>query len=170
MTSFELRFRPSVALIQIVRRFVGDFYDRVLGDPDAVSRVALATHELLENAVKYSLDGETSLSIHVDPEDDARRVTIRLSNRATETDVVALREIFDEMTIFPDPFEQYRTAMERTARCTTRSGLGIVRVRAEGEMIMRYTIEGDAVTIVAETRVAPADAQPMRDSAPGRSL
>src|SRR5947209_8429255 len=63
---FELNFRPNVALVSVVRRFVNEFYQRFLSDPDATSRLALATHELLENAVKYSKDGETTIRIELE--------------------------------------------------------------------------------------------------------
>ena len=158
MTAFQLQFQPSAGLIQVVRRFVSDFYERVLDDPDAVSRVALATHELLENAVKYAIDGATALSIHVEPGTDttATRVSICLSNRAAPEHLSAVRGLFEEMNRYADPFEHYQAAMERSARSTTGSGLGIARVRTEGEMTMSYTIEGDTVSITAEARVQSA--------------
>lgn len=155
MTAFQLQFQPSAGLIQVVRRFVSDFYDRVLRDADAVSRVALATHELLENAVKYAIDGATALSIRVEPGTDvvATRVSICLSNRASPEHLAALRSLFEEMNRYADPFEHYQAAMERSAKSTTGSGLGLARVRTEGEMSMSYTVEGDTVSITAEARV-----------------
>src|SRR5689334_7637909 len=98
MTAFELQFRPSATLIQVVRRFVFDFYEGVLDDPDTVARVALATHELLENAVKYSLDGATELSLGIEElEGGTREVALRLRNRAAASDVEALTALFAEM-------------------------------------------------------------------------
>lgn len=156
-TAFELQFRPSAALIAIVRRFVSEFYAQVLLDPDCVARVALATHELLENAVKYSLDGATALSITVEPGaaplDGASQVAIRISNRAGSRDIDALRALFEEMERYPDPFAHYQAALARGAKSRSGSGLGIVRVRAEGEMSMSYSIDGDSVCILARARV-----------------
>jgi hypothetical protein len=156
MTMFELNFRPNFELISIVRRFVSDFYDKMLGDKDAVSRVALATHELLENAVKYSSDGGTALSITVAHEEAGSVISIRISNRSTRENIEAVSALFEEMKAFPDPFLHYQSAMERTAKRKEGSGLGLVRVRAEGEMTMSYTIDADCVCIVAQTSVGRA--------------
>lgn len=154
MIAFELRFNPNAALLRIVRRFVSSFYEGVLTDEDAISRLALATHELLENAVKYALDGATALSISVEPTPDAAaRILIRLRNRAAPEHIEALRVLFAEMGRYADPSAHYLAAMERSAKSKVGSGLGIARVRTEGEMSMSYTIEGDEVSIVAEARI-----------------
>src|SRR5215813_14153780 len=82
----ELRFSPSPELIPIVRRFVSSFYERLLSHADAASRLALATHELLENTCKYSLDGISSLHLGVAPRPDGTEVSIRTWNRCSERD------------------------------------------------------------------------------------
>src|SRR5260370_19276427 len=79
--SFELLFRPSVNLIHVVRCFVTDFYAKVVVEPDTVQRLALATHELLENAHKYSNDGDVALFVECDIESGA--VSARTMNRAS---------------------------------------------------------------------------------------
>ncbi len=152
-TAFELTFRPNVELISIVRRFVSDFYERMIEDADTVSRIALATHELLENAVKYASDGVTFLSITFEPAETSSVVSIRLCNRANAEQIAELAAIFEEMTRHEDPFAQYQVAMARSAKRKVGSGLGLVRVRAEGEMTMSHTIEDDKVTILAQTNV-----------------
>lgn len=150
---FELDFRPNYELISIVRRFVSDFYERMLNDPDAVSRVALATHELLENAVKYSLDGATSLSITMEQEEERNLVRVRISNQAESKHIASIQALFDEMEKHEDPLEHYQLAMERTAKQREGSGLGLLRIRAEGEMKMTHSLDGNIVCIVAETFV-----------------
>jgi anti-sigma regulatory factor (Ser/Thr protein kinase) len=158
--SFELTFRPRVELIPIVRRFVSSLYGRVLGDPDASSRVALATHELLDNANRYSADGVTTLRIEVSPEVgeavpsplSPADVRIRIWNRTERAHVESLRERFAEMDRFPDPFAYYLHRMAESARRKDGgSGLGLARLKAEAEMRLSFELEGDRVCIVADT-------------------
>jgi anti-sigma regulatory factor (Ser/Thr protein kinase) len=63
---FELQCRPDLSLATLVRRFVGELYLRSMIAPERTSRIALATHELLEHAARYSKDGETTIRIAVD--------------------------------------------------------------------------------------------------------
>jgi len=151
--AFELAFRPNVQLINVVRRFVSDFYDEVIGDPDMVSRLALATHELLENAVRYSTDGETIIRIYIVPTDDGDELTIRMENRAEERHHATLGELFEEMNAAEDAMDHYCGVMRRNAKREDGSGLGLARIRAEAEMSLDYEVEGDRVTIIARAHV-----------------
>lgn len=156
----ELNFRPNVSLVSVVRRFVSEFYQRTLSDPDGTSRVALATHELLENAVKYSKDGETTIRIEVSTQ-VPRTVSIQLRNRAEPAHIAAIREIVDGVSSAPDAFVFYQELITRKARNKEEgSGLGLARICAEGEMKVALRVDdGDMVTIEATTHVGtPAGA------------
>jgi hypothetical protein len=157
----QLHFRPNIELISSARQFVADFYDQVVGDPAVLSRILLATHELLENAVKYAVDGLTQIRIDV-IEGDAvspRRVTIRTSNRAAPGNCVILRETIDLASSAVDPFQHYREVMLKNARRKGGSGLGLARIRAEAEMTIHYVIEGDEVSIVLDADLPPRRAE-----------
>ena len=149
----ELNFRPNVDLISVARRFVSDFYEEILADPDATSRVALATHELLENAVKYAIDGTTTLRIEVTRKEVGSSVKISTRNRTTPGHVATLQSTFDEMHGEPDAFAFYQRLMHKNARRQGGSGLGLARIRAEGEMSMTCEFEADYVSILAETQI-----------------
>src|ERR1700759_5349664 len=100
---FELNFRPNVELISLVRRFVSEFYDRVLTDRDAVARLALATHELLENAVKDSIDGAPPLSIRVPGSGGEPVVSLKISNRGDAEHLKSVIGFFKELDDFKNP-------------------------------------------------------------------
>ena len=148
----ELSFRPNIELISVVRRFVSDFYARFFEDADATSRVALATHELLENAVRYSIDGETRIRIEVQSDAVPSHVAIKTWNRASEKHLDSVQKLFDEMNASTDAFSHYQKLMRRTAKIAEGSGLGLARVRAEAEMELTFEIDDGFLAVEAQTR------------------
>ena len=148
---FELNFKPNVALVSVVRRFVTEFYQKFLDDPDGTSRVALATHELLENAVKYSKDGETTIRIEV-VRSLPKVVRIVLRNRAEPTHIAAMREIVDGIAQAADVLAYFQQLIKRKAKLREGSGLGLARICAEGEMAVTYRVaDGDLIEMEAST-------------------
>ena len=145
----ELTFSPNVELISVVRRFVSAFYDQILEDPDTASRLAVATHELLENACKYASDGKTTLSIEFIREGAGVRIV--LSNRAAPEQIADLSERFVEMAECPDPDLYYQRMMTRSMKQKSGSGLGLARIRAEAEMTLAFRCDGDCLYLIAET-------------------
>jgi hypothetical protein len=156
LPSFELSFRPSADLITLVRRFVADFYLKVLDSEDAASRLALATHELLENAAKYSIDGSAALYVQVDMANGT--VDVKTTNRASPAQVALLKTCFDEISAAPSAMELYTLMLRRSAQRTTGSGgLGLARIWAESEMAIRLVVQGDRVEIHAQGSIGDAD-------------
>lgn len=146
---FTLKFRPNVALVSTVRRFVEEFFAEFLDDPDSTSRIALATHELLENAVKYASDEETVLAIEIFSGADGRRsVSIQTTNRAKPENIARVRALVDEMNQ-ADPLAFYQTVMRRSLSVPVgSSGLGIARIRAECEMSVELKVDDGVVTLL----------------------
>jgi anti-sigma regulatory factor (Ser/Thr protein kinase) len=142
-------FRPNVKLVSTVRRFTGDFYRRVLVDQELAGRLALATHEMLENAVTYAHDDETSIRIEVDGE----LLSIRTWNRAAPDRIAAIRNNIDRTMAAPDPDAYYQQQMLLAAKRSDGSGLGLARVRNEAEMSLSYEIDNDKVCIRAVTKI-----------------
>jgi anti-sigma regulatory factor (Ser/Thr protein kinase) len=147
---FELSFSPNVKLVSTVRRFVTDFYDELVNSAELISQLAVATHELLENAVRYSLDGNTTIRIGIRRSPQALRVTIDTRNRASVDSIATMRGVIDEIAAAPDPDAHYLVLMRRSAKRVDGSGLGFGRVRAETGMSVSYEVDDDAVHVHAQ--------------------
>ncbi len=155
--SLCLEFRPHRELVSRARVFVSDLYDGVLRDPDAVSRVALATHELLENVVKYSLDGRSHFTIDIAGVGTDRWLRIRVRNKTTPEHARDVGRVLDEIGRAGDPAVMYQHFLRRCVAEEQGSGLGLARIVAEAELQVHCAIEGDEVTIIAEGPVSLAD-------------
>jgi two-component sensor histidine kinase len=145
--SFGLQIQPQPRMVSIVRRFVEESFEKLVGDPDAVFRVSLAVHELLENAAKYSVGDKTGLSVYF--ESTGRAASVTLTNQTTPAHIERLRACIEEIQDSAEPSLLYQTLMRRTFGVQQESGLGLARIRAEGELDLSLEIEGSTVTIVA---------------------
>lgn len=150
----DLSFAPSINLVSLVRQFASDFYAEQLGEGDAVSRLALATHEILENAVKYSIDGMTRIRIEYRPEEKGGQVVLQTWNRPRPEHLAVLEQNMAELSAAADPMAHYLTLIKRTSTLPVGSGLGLGRIRAEAEMSVRYVIEGEWLQVIAEAPVS----------------
>jgi anti-sigma regulatory factor (Ser/Thr protein kinase) len=146
---FELAFSPGLSLVSIGRRFVTEFYNEVLGDPEVTSRIAVATHELLENGARYALDGQTSVRIGVRKVFRHFEITITTTNRATPQNIDVVRRAVDELNAASSPQQHYQVLMRRTMKRTDGSGLGLGRVAAESDMRLSCEVEGDLIRLRA---------------------
>jgi hypothetical protein len=148
---FELEFTPNLRLVPIVRRFVSDFYGEVFEDAEVVSRVVLATHELMENAVRHNSGSEARLMVELRDEKGAKRLSVRIGNPAWPESIDKLTRLLDSMERAPDPFQFYLQLMDQTAQQMEGSGLGLTRIRVEGDMHLSHTIQGSWVEVTAST-------------------
>jgi two-component sensor histidine kinase len=145
--SFGLQIQPQSRMVSIVRRFVEESFEKMVGDPDAVFRVSLAVHELLENAAKYAVGETTGLTVQFNA--DGPSASIKLTNHTTPEHIERLRACIEEIQSSNEPFTLYQNLMRRTFGIQAESGLGLARIRAEGELNLSLEIEGTMVTIVA---------------------
>ena len=148
---FELEFTPNLRLVPIVRRFVSDFYGEVFEDEEIISRLALATHELMENAIRHNSGGEARLMVELRDVAGEKHVSVRIGNPAWPENIAKVRQLLAAMERAPDVFQFYLELMGQTARQPEGSGLGLTRIRAEGEMQLSHTVEGQWVEITAST-------------------
>jgi len=147
--NFGLQLQPQPRMVSVVRRFVEESFERLVGDRDAIHRVSLAVHELLENAAKYAVGDKTGLTVHF--ESKGAGASIKLTNQATPQHIARLRACIEEIQSAAEPFLHYQNLMRRTYDDEAESGLGLARIRAEAELKLSLEIRGNTVTIVASS-------------------
>src|SRR5690349_15739504 len=112
----ELSFAPSIELISIVRRFVGNFFELALSSPETSARLAMAVHELLENAVKFSADGDSTIRVDMTPKPGVTEVLVSTRNRAKPEDIETLEDLFRMLQASGSPMGFYIKLMERSTQ------------------------------------------------------
>ena len=149
-TVFELDTTIHLEDVKEVRHLVERIHLRLGSSAGDAARIAMATHELLENAIKYSLDGTARLRIDVS---DAAIVTISTRNRATPDHRAELAQLAAELAASHDAMAFYVGLMTRAPE--KQGGLGIGRIAAEGDMAIGFDFSnGDVVEVRASSPLA----------------
>lgn len=149
-----LAFEPSPAFMQRVIRWLTDFCQLTLADLEMVARLRLAVSELVENVVKYGM--QPNVSVEVELLDRAGTPMLRLGtrNRASPEYLERASRLLSELKSAADPLAYYDALVRESAPRAGVSGLGLARIRAEGELDLDYKVEGDELWIWVE---APLD-------------
>ncbi len=146
---FQLEVSMSVQHLTAVRRFVADLTDSVVHDSEVAARMALATHELLENAVKYSCDPKRLVTLQLRAE-SARQVHVTVRNVSTAALVAPLQELLDKLNAAADPVANYQLLIDQSLKQDSGSGLGLARIRAEADMRLSCEFHGDLLSVSAQ--------------------
>ncbi len=145
---FELVGTITIEDVADVRRFVEKLHRRYVPNLDDASRLAMATHELLENAVKFSADGTATLKIEII---DGAEFCVTTTNQARMQDVDALVTIAAELEAAPDAMAFYIELMSRAPRA--KGGLGLGRIAAEADMRIQLEMREDIVAVTAKAKL-----------------
>lgn len=143
---FEITCAIGIEDVPEVRRFVEKLHRRLVPSSEDVARVAMAAHELLENAVKFSTDGNASLRIELV---DGGQVRITTRNLARTADREGLITLTNQLAASGDPMRFYLERMQEAP--LSRGGLGLGRVAAEAEMTIGVACEGEIVEVRAQS-------------------
>jgi len=152
-TSLFLRMSPSWMFIDDLRRFVESFCAASCPGADREEQLALAAHELVQNAIAYASSPGLELKLQLDRE--AARVRVSVTNAADAEQAARLRARVAELAGEADPLAAYLAAMHRAPEA--RGGLGLPRVRFEAALELRVEAEAGRVTVHAEGPLAPPD-------------
>lgn len=158
-TSLELDVGPAagMALATPIREFLANVYGPVLQDSRTESLLTLAAHELVENIIKYATTGRRSLTVQLDT--GKREVRIITANEATPAQITRLRAKLDRICASETPEQLYDEFIVESAGSPVsgESGLGLIRLRAEADMHLAYTVEGTRVKIEATLQLPDHD-------------
>jgi anti-sigma regulatory factor (Ser/Thr protein kinase) len=143
-----IRMNPPWVFIDEIRRFVQSFCSCASIGADREAQVALAVHELMQNAVPHARGHEVELDLELDPV--AGHIVVRVTNSCSEEDYATLAARIDGMYREPDALRSYLRTMKEHPT-TARGGLGLARVRFEAQMDIRIRrTSAERVTVEAE--------------------
>lgn len=147
-----MRMKPPWVFIDELRRFVESFCACAMPGGDREAQLALAVHELMQNAVPHSHGEEVELTLEVEPSAD--RVAVSVTNACTEEEFHALAEKVAKMNGERDALQHYLRAMKETP-AQTRGGLGLARVRFEGQLDLAVSRSRGRLMVQAAGKLRP---------------
>lgn len=158
-----IRMRPPWRFIDEIRRFVESFCACAPGCPEhREAQLAVAVHELVQNAVPRAGQGDVELLLDVDPNLD--RVIVEVTNPCTDAEYEELRRRVERMNAQPDALVHYVETM-RSAPSHVRGGLGLARIRYEGQLEISLRRDAGKVTVVAQGKLKVPPPRPPEKNA-----
>lgn len=147
--------RASTQLVAGVSQLIAEFCRTNTRDPDIVSRFHMAAQELGENLVKYSVGNEVRMEVCIVGDGDQQTLTLRATNQGTAEQLSTVASRLAAIVGAEDPAAHYDRLIRETAPREEGSGLGLARLRAEGDLNIDYWIEGDRLTISVHSSISP---------------
>lgn len=149
--AFTLEVSMKVQHLTAMRRFIAELTQSVVCDIGLASRMAMASHELLENAVKYSTDSRRRVTLQLCADED-HRIQVTVINVSSLPLYNMLQELLQQINQAPDPSANYQQMIARSIERESGSGLGLARICAEGEMQLSCELDGDLLSVTAQAR------------------
>jgi hypothetical protein len=144
-----MRCRPMWKHIDGIRQFCGFFTRTSFSSADLGDRVALVIHELVENALKYSVPTD-SAELDVTIFCAGRQIEVSVANSPKPADLARLLEAVNALRR-KAPDQAYLEAMRQPrGELDGRSGLGLARIRFEGRMELELVIDGGLARMTAK--------------------
>ena len=141
----QLRFRPLWLYVDEVREYCGFFARATFGGDTVGERVGLVVHELVENAIRYGDERDLELSL----ERNGERIMISVANTTSEAQAQGLAAFLGELATLP-PEQAYGHALEKSVtRPADQSGLGLARIRYEGQCDLELQVLPGRVRVTA---------------------
>ncbi len=151
--SVSLSSASSVAIIRTISQLVFEHCRNIALDDDTAARFQMAAQELTENVVKYSAGPRVRLEVELRRGTPGQRLYVRASNEASAEQLREVERRLTELISSEDPVGLYDRLIRESAPQLDVSGLGLVRLRAEGNFSVEYSIAGSVLTISAYMNV-----------------
>jgi hypothetical protein len=153
LSFIAVSFCPRGALVSATARLVNDFCQVQFKDPDLCYRFRMAAHELAENVTKYAAGSRVSLRVDLLEALGRHRLRIKTKNMATAEHLREIEQRMIELKAAPSAMDLFDRLIRETAPLEGISGLGLVRIVAEGDLEVDYQIVGTELTLIAEGTV-----------------
>jgi anti-sigma regulatory factor (Ser/Thr protein kinase) len=148
-----LRMQPSWVVVGDIRRFVETFCASACPWAEREEQLALATHELVQNAILNASTPDIELKLEVDR--GRERVMLSVSNHARADSIDVLRARLDKAQSHPNPLDGYVAALREDPE--SRGGIGLARIRFEAALDLALEVQGERVTVTAAGPLAAPD-------------
>ena len=158
-----LRMAPLWSTVDDVRRLVESFCAGACPDADREQQLALAAHELVQNAFASGPSSDVELELELDP--DAGRARLSVTSACEPERLPALRARVARVQAARDPLAGYLEAMKENPE--GRGGLGLSRIRYESELELGIEVRGSRVTVHAAGRLRDAPSPARRGRGTG---
>jgi len=152
-----LRMQPSWVVVDDIRHFVETFCASACPEAERQEQVALATHELVQNAIANAATPDIELKLEVDRGSD--RVSVSVSNDARADQIEVLRDRLGKMLAHANPLDGYVAAMREDPE--SRGGIGLARIRFEAALDLALDVQGERVTVCAAGPLVAPDLETM---------
>ncbi len=145
----EVVFGPRWRYVSIVRSFIQNFLAISLDNKTKADQIAIATSELIENAIKYATREVSRIQLEIFRDEGILMTTIE--NFSNDEHIQEFKNEYDKLMKL-EPLEGYLQKMrEAAAREDGKSQLGIARVRYESKAELNiHFSEEKKVTVTAK--------------------
>jgi anti-sigma regulatory factor (Ser/Thr protein kinase) len=145
-----LRMEPRWVVVDEVRHFVESFCAAACPGSAREEQVALAAHELVQNAIMNASSSEIEVRLELDRH--SQRVRVSVTNVCHPDQIPVLRDRLARALECDDPLAGYVAAMREAPE--RRGGLGLSRIRYESALDLGLEVSGARVTIHAAGSLA----------------
>jgi len=153
--TMKVTLRPDWDEIEPLRLQAHDFFESHELSGDVIQSLVMVLGELLENSVKYGCYKASDSRIQISISIGKKIITIEVTNPIDDSsldDLKRLDRMIQWVRGYQDPFEAYIERLKEVAKRPLHdkeSGLGIVRVAYEGNVILDFFVSEDNLLTVS---------------------